>query len=126
MPAARGFSWRGSRSRCARSGLICHRARTDLTLVLSEKEGAPGSFQRSLNIEPAGDLKTIAAQYPRLAFDKSGHVYCVYRWSDRRQDSPHHGAAIMVARVSEDRFASGKATLADVEKRVACEMSEKE
>jgi hypothetical protein len=29
----------------------------------------------------------------------------------------------MVARVSEDRFASGKATLADVEKQVACEMA---
>ena len=102
------------------------RARTDLTLVLSEKEGAPSSFQRSLNIEPAGDLKTIAAQYPRLAFDQAGHVYCVYRWSDRRKDSPHHGAAIMVARVSEDRLASGKATLAEVEKRVACEMAAKE
>lgn len=102
---------------------LCPRARTDLTLVLSEKEGTPGSFQRFLNIEPAGDLKTIAAQHPRLAFDKAGHVYCVYRWSDRRKDSPHHGAAIMVARVSEERLASGKATLADVEKRVACEMA---
>ncbi len=70
------------------------RARTELTLVLSEKEGAPGSFQRSLNIEPAGDLKTIAAQYPRLAFDKLGHVYSVYRWSDRRKDSPHPLASL--------------------------------
>jgi hypothetical protein len=32
----------------------------------------------------------------------------------------------MVARVSEDRLASCKATLADVEKRVACEMAAKE
>ena len=101
--------------------------RTDLTLVLSEKEGAPGSFQRSLNIEPdAGGQRKIAAQYPRLAFDKAGHVYCVYRWSDSRKDAPHHGAAIMVARVSEDRLADGKATLADVEKRVACEVAAKE
>jgi hypothetical protein len=99
------------------------RARTDFTLVLSEQEGAPGSFQRSLNIEPADDLKTIAAQYPRIAFDKSGHVYCVYRWSDRRKDSPHHGSAIMVARVSEERLASGKATLVNVKKRVVCEMA---
>jgi hypothetical protein len=99
--------------------------RADLTLVLSEQEGAPGSFQRSLNIEPVGDQKTIADQYPRLAFDQSGHVYCVYRWSDRRKDSPHHGAAIMVARVREERLANGKATLADVEKRVACEMAAK-
>lgn len=52
-------------------------------------------------------------------------MYCVYRWSDRRKHSPHHGAAIRVARVSEDRLASGKATLADVEKRVACEMAAK-
>jgi hypothetical protein len=29
----------------------------------------------------------------------------------------------MVARVSEERLASGQATLADVEKRVACEMA---
>jgi hypothetical protein len=71
--------------------------RADFTLVLTKKEGAPSSFQRSRNIEPAGDLKTIAAQYPRFAFDHTGHVYCVYRWSDRRKDSPHHGAAIMVA-----------------------------
>ncbi len=42
------------------------RARTDLTLDLSEKEVSPGSFQRSLNIEPSGELKTIAAQNPRL------------------------------------------------------------
>jgi hypothetical protein len=31
----------------------------------------------------------------------------------------------MVARVSEERFASGKATLAEVEKRAACEMAAK-
>jgi hypothetical protein len=31
----------------------------------------------------------------------------------------------MVARMREDRLASGKATLADVEKRVACEMAAK-
>jgi hypothetical protein len=31
----------------------------------------------------------------------------------------------MVARVSEERLASGKATLAVVEKRVACEMAAK-
>jgi hypothetical protein len=85
--------------------------------------GAPGSFQRSLNIEPVGDLKTIATQYLRLAFDHTGHMYCVYRWSERRKDSPHHGTAIMLARVSEERLASGKAMLADVEKRVACEMA---
>lgn len=86
--------------------------------------GLPGVAP--LNIEPTGDQKTIAAQYPRLAFDKSGHVYCVYRWSYRRKDSPHHGAAIMISRMSEERLASGKATLADVEKRVACEMEAKE
>lgn len=51
---------------------------------------------------------------------------CVYRWSDRRKDSPHDGAAIMVARVSEERLASGKATFAEVEKRVVCEMAAKE
>jgi hypothetical protein len=65
-----------------------------------------------LNIEPTGDQKTIAAQYPR--------------WSYRRKYSPHHGAAIMISRMSEERLASGKATLADVEKRVACEMEAKE
>jgi hypothetical protein len=94
--------------------------RTDLTLVLSEAEGAPGSFRRKLNIEPDGGMKKIAAQYPRLAFDKAGYVYCVYRWSDSRRGAPHHGAAIMVARVREDLLAAGTATLADVEKRVAC------
>lgn len=94
--------------------------RTDLTLVLSEAEGVPGSFRRALNIEPDGGMKKIAAQYPRLAFDKAGYVYCVYRWSDKREEAPHHGAAIMIARVREDLLAAGTATLADVEKRVAC------
>jgi hypothetical protein len=93
-------------------------SRTDLTLVVSEAEGAPGSFLRSLNIEPDVNKK-IASQYPRLAFDKGGYVYCVYRWSDSRPDAPHNGAAIMVARVREDLVAAGRATLADVEKRVA-------
>jgi hypothetical protein len=32
----------------------------------------------------------------------------------------------MISRMSEERLASGKATLADVEKRVACEMEAKE
>jgi hypothetical protein len=32
----------------------------------------------------------------------------------------------MVARVSEERLASGKATFAEVEKRVVCEMAAKE
>jgi hypothetical protein len=32
----------------------------------------------------------------------------------------------MLARVSEKRLASGKATLADLEKRVACEMTAKD
>ena len=97
--------------------------RTDLTLVLSEGEGAPGTFRRALNIEPDGGMKKIASQYPRLAFDKAGYVYCVYRWSDSRKGSPHHGAAILVARVREDLLAAGTATLADVEKRVACVVS---
>lgn len=98
------------------------RYRTDLTLVLSENEGAPGSFSRALNIEPDDGGRKVAAQYPRLAFDQTGDVYCVYRWSDKRPGAPHHGASITVARVREDRLASGKATLADVEKRVACEV----
>jgi hypothetical protein len=93
--------------------------RTDLTLVVSEAEGAPGSFQQALNIEPDGGSRKIASQYPRLAFDDAGYVYCVYRWSDSRPGAPHHGAAIMVARVHEDRVAAGKAQLIDVEKRVA-------
>lgn len=93
-------------------------ARTDLTLVVSQAEGAPGSFHRSLNIEPDDNRKKVASQYPRLAFDQSGYVYCVYRWSDSRPGSPHHGAAIVVARVREDLLAAGKATLANVEKRV--------
>jgi hypothetical protein len=97
--------------------------RTNLTLVLSEAEGAPGTFARSLNLEPDGGTRKIAAQYPRLAFDKAGHVYCVYRWSDNRKGAPHHGAAIVVARVREDLLASGKATLADAEKRVVVEMT---
>lgn len=96
------------------------RQRSDLTLVASEAEGAPGSFRRALNIEPDDGHKKIAAQYPRLAFDQAGYVYCVYRWSDRRAGAPHNGAAIMLARVREDRLAAGTATLADVEKRVAC------
>ena len=50
-------------------------------------------------------------------------MYCVYRWSDRHKDSQHHGAAIMVARVSEQHLVSGQAVLTDVEKRVACEMA---
>jgi hypothetical protein len=97
--------------------------RTDLTLVLSEDEGTPGSFSRALNIEPDGGMKKIAAQYPRLAFDKAGYVYCVYRWSDSRPGAPYRGAAIMVARVREDLLAAGTATLSDVEKRVACVVS---
>lgn len=95
--------------------------RTNLTLVLSEAEGAPGSFHRGLNIEPDDGTRTVAAQYPRLAFDAAGHVYCVYRWSDKRPAAPHHGAAIVVARVREDLLANGTATLADVDKRVARE-----
>ena len=97
--------------------------RTNLTVVVSEAEGAPGSFSRSLNIEPDDGKRTVAAQYPRVAFDAAGHVYCVYRWSDKRPGALHHGAAIVVARVREDLLASGKATLADVEKRAACEMT---
>jgi hypothetical protein len=93
--------------------------RTDLTLVVSEAEGAPGSFKQSLNIEPDGGMRKVASQYPRLAFDKAGNVYCVYRWSDSRKDAPHNGAAIMIARVREELLAAGAATLADVEKRVA-------
>ena len=93
--------------------------RTDLTLVVSEAEGAPGSFNRALNIEPDGGMRKVASQYPRLAFDKAGYVYCVYRWSDSRAEAPHQGAAIMVARIREDRLAAGTATLADVKKRVA-------
>jgi hypothetical protein len=97
--------------------------RTNLTLVVSEAEGAPGTFRHGLNIEPDDGTRKVAAQYPRLAFDPAGHVYCVYRWSDNRKDAPYHGAAIVVARVREDLLASGKATLADVEKRVACEVA---
>jgi hypothetical protein len=93
--------------------------RTDLTLVISNDEGAPGSFKRALNIEPDLGTRKVASQYPRLAFDAAGYVYCVYRWSDSRKGAPHNGAAIMVARVREDRLAAGTATLADVEKRVA-------
>jgi hypothetical protein len=93
--------------------------RTDLTLVSSEDEGAPGSFGRALNIEPDFGMRKVASQYPRLAFDKAGYVYCVYRWSDSRAKAPHNGAAIMVARVREDLLADGTATLANVEKRVA-------
>jgi hypothetical protein len=95
------------------------RARTDLTLVISAADGAPGSFTHALNIEPDANLKKIASQYPRLAFDQGGYVYCVYRWSDSRADAPHNGAAIVVARVREDLLAAGGATLANVEKRVA-------
>lgn len=94
--------------------------RTDLTLVSSAEEGAPGSFRQALNIEPDPGGRKVAAQYPRLAFDRSGWVYCVYRWSDSRPGAPHHGAAIMLARVREDALAAGTATLADVEKRAAC------
>jgi hypothetical protein len=55
--------------------------------------------------------------------DAAGHVYCVYRWSDIQPEASHHGAAIVVARIREDLLASGKATLADVEKRAACEIT---
>lgn len=96
-----------------------------MSFLLGEKEGVPGSFKRALNIEPAGVQKTIAAQYPPSPSTKRATCNCVYRWSDRRKDSPHHGTAIKVARVSEELLASGKATLADVEKRVACEMGAK-
>mgnify|MGYP000936424498 CR=1 FL=1 len=98
------------------------RDRTNLTLVLSEADGAPGTFRRGLNIEPDNGKRAVAAQYPRLAFDAAGHVYCVYRWSDKRPDAPHHGAGIVVARVREELLAAGKATLANVEKRTACEI----
>lgn len=98
--------------------------RTNLTLAMSEAEGAPGSFRRGLNIEPDGGTRKVAAQYPRLAFDRAGFIYCVYRWSDKRAGAPHHGAAIMVARVREDLIAAGTATLADVEKRAACEAAQ--
>ena len=97
--------------------------RTNLTLVVSEAEGAPGTFRQSLNLEPDNGKRTVAAQYPRVAFDAAGRVYCVYRWSDKRPDAPHHGAAIVIARVREDLLVSGKAALADVEKRAACEMT---
>jgi hypothetical protein len=97
--------------------------RTNLTLVVSEAEGAPGSFRLGLNVEPDDGTRKVAAQYPRLAFDAAGFVYCVYRWSDKRPGAPHHGAAILVARVREDLLAGGLATLADAEKRVACEMT---
>ncbi len=96
--------------------------RTNLTLAISDAERAPGSFRRGLNIEPDGGTRKVAAQYPRLAFDRAGFIYCAYRWSDNRRGAAHHGAAIMVARVREDSLAAGTATLADVEKRVACEM----
>ncbi|MBI3882595.1 MAG: exo-alpha-sialidase [Verrucomicrobia bacterium] len=99
------------------------RYRTNLTLAMSEEEGAPGSFRRSLNLEPDDGKRSVAAQYPRLAFDRAGYVYCVYRWSDKRPGAPHHGAAIVVARVREDLLAAGKATLADVDKRAACEIT---
>lgn len=92
--------------------------RTDLTLCVSEEEGKPGSFVHALNIEPDFN-RTTASQYPRLAFDASGYVYCVYRWSDRGADAPHNGAAIIVARLREGLLAAGRAGLADVEKRVA-------
>lgn len=97
--------------------------RTDLTLVVSEAEGTPGSFRRSLNLEPDNNLKKVASQYPRLAFDKAGYIYCVYRWSDSRAGAPHNGAAIVVARVREDLLAAGTATLANVEKRTVVAMS---
>lgn len=97
--------------------------RTNLTLVISDSEGAPGSFKHTLNIEPDDGTRKVAAQYPRLAFDKEGYVYCVYRWSDKRSDAPHHGAAIVVARVREDLLASGRAMLADVDQRTACEIA---
>jgi hypothetical protein len=97
--------------------------RTDLTLVLSESEGAPGSFHRTLNVEPDAGVKKVASQYPRLAFDAAGYVYCVYRWSDSRPGAPHHGAAIMVVRLREDRLAAGTAALTDVEKRAVCEVA---
>lgn len=99
--------------------------RTNLTLVLSEAaaDGAPGTFSKHLNIEPDPGTRQVAAQYPRLAFDTSGHVYCVYRWSDKRAGAAHHGATIRVARLREDLLAQGKATLANVEKRDACEMT---
>lgn len=93
--------------------------RTDLTLVVSAAEGALGSFNHSLNIEPDAGMHKVASQYPRLAFDRAGYVYCVYRWSDRRAGAPHQGAAIVVARVREEKLVAGTATLADVEKRVA-------
>lgn len=94
--------------------------RTDLTLVVSDADGALGTFKHSLNIEPDNGQRKIASQYPRLAFDNAGYVYCVYRWSDNRKDAPHNGAAIMIARVREDRLATGTAKLDDdVEKRVA-------
>jgi hypothetical protein len=95
--------------------------RTNLTLVVSEAEGARGSFRQALNIEADDGTRKVAAQYPRLAFDAAGFVYCVYRWSDKRPGAPHHGAGIVVARVREDLLAKGTATPADVEKRVACE-----
>ena len=98
--------------------------RTDLTLVMSDAECALGSFRRSLNIEHDDGTSKVAAQYPRLAFDRSGFAYCVYRWSDKRPGAPHNGAGIVVARVREELPESGKATLADVEKRFACEMSQ--
>ena len=96
--------------------------RTDLTLVVSEAEGAPGTFNKSLNIEPDTGQKKIASQYPRVAFDPAGNVYCIYRWSDSRAEAPHNGAAIMLARVREDRLVRG-ATLADVEKRVVMKIT---
>jgi hypothetical protein len=86
---------------------------------VSEAEGAPGSFDRALNIEPDFGMRKVAAQYPRLAFDKAGYVYCVYRWSDSRAEAPYNGAAIIVARVREGLLAAGTAALAGVEKRVA-------
>lgn len=65
----------------------------------------------------------MAAQYPRLAFDEAGFVYCIYRWSDKRPGAPHQGAAIVIARVCEDALADGTATLAAVEKRAVCAMT---
>lgn len=99
------------------------KSRINLTLAVSEADGAPGTFRQALNIEPDTGKLVVASQYPRLAFDAAGHVYCVYRWSDKRPGALHHGAAIRVARVREDLLASGKATLADVEKRTACEIT---
>lgn len=97
--------------------------RTNLTLLLSKADGSPGSFQHGLNIEPDTGARQIAAQYPRLVFDDAGFVYCVYRWSDKRRNAPHHGASIRLARLRESLLAQDKATLADVEKRDACEVT---